>query len=486
METVAIRKQLENEVNKFYLDTLEFLRVNELEGDSDDFVYFYSHIRDLVNPHTHFTTLDKLGPIVFYIFLKTRGTLLVLPRFLEYFNLKYNEFTANLKKALKYYPDYTIRDKKTIIKKFITTILNSFKAKQQAIVSALTIFTHFYPLIQHKKEEIVAAVICTLTSISLDLHGVTIKLISDRAGICQSTIYASISSKIFPYLNIPKSFGLRPSFELMKRKIGEKASQLKINFFLEEEIEMLWRSGSSLDKIAKSVNFPRDKVIVILEQSLGDYRNYRVRYRITQQEILTTCRLRIEKLSYREIALKVHRSSQVTKMIVENNLENYLEELKAKELTAMNLRCVRFNNRVKRKEYLSAYRREKYAEQKKERKLRLDDLTNGKSINRVVQGKKSCKISPDKKEIEKRFRAMKPKLYPALLRTLDELKVSYEVSKEIVHSHNIGNTAYTACNFSVEGVAYKVIDSSNCIWITSKGVKGSHVYNLVRNMFDKK
>ncbi len=482
METIAVEKQQENEVSKFYLGALEFLQVKKLNGDCDDFVHFYYQVRDIVNPHTQFTALDKLGPIVFYIFLKTRGILIVLPNFLDYFNLKYKGFTTNLKKVLKFYPDYTIRDKKTITKKYIATILRSFKAKPLTIANALALFTLFYPLIQHKKEEIVAAVICALTSISLGLQGVTIKLISERAGICQSTIYTSVSNKIFPYLNIPNTLGLKPSFELMKRKINEKASQLEINARTrKEEIEALWRSGRTLDDIAKCVNLPQDKIISVLEQNLGDYSNYNVRYRITQQEILTACRLRNEKLSYREIARKVHRPLKVTRIIVENNIENYLEKLKVKELTAMKLRCVRFNNRVRRNEYLRAYRREKYAEQKKEREVRVNDLNNRKSVSKTIQGK----IALNKKEVEKRFRYMKPKSYSALLRTLDELKISYEISKEVVHSHKMGNTTYTACNFSVEGVSYKVIDSSNCIWITSKGVKGNYVYNLVRNMFNK-
>ena len=80
---------------------------------------------------------------------------------------------------------------------------------------------------------------------------------------------------------------------------------------------------------------------------------------------------------------------------------------------------------------------------------------------------------------------MKPKKYPPLLKTLDELGIAYEISKEIVISHTMGSTTYATCCFTIEGVSYKVIDSSNCIWITSKGVKGTHIYNLVKNMFYK-
>ena len=483
METVSLERQQENEVSKFYLNALEFLQVKDLEGECDDYVHFYYLIRDLVKPHSKYTVLDKLGPVVFFIFLKTRGILLVLPQVLDFFNLKYNEFTTDLKEVLKLYPDYNIRDKKSIVKKYIATILKNFGVKQRIIAQALTLFNHFYPIIQHKKEEIVAAIICALTAISFDLPSVSMKLISEKAGIQQSTLHTSMLDKIFPYLNIPSNLGLKPSFGLIKRKISEKSSSFETNAkTIEEEIETLWRSGCSLDKIAEKVVLTHPQVIAILEQNLGDYRNYRVRYRITQQEILTTCRLRTEGLDYQKIVLRIHRSMKVTRMIVENNLKDYLEDLRVKELTAKKLRDFKFNSRIKQKEYLRAYQREKYAEEKKERELRSKGLSKGKAVQNNDYGK----VSFDSNEVEKKFRAMKPKSYPTLLRTLDELGISYDIGKEIVISHTNGSTTYATCSFTIGNVSYKVIDSSNCIWITSKGVKGNYVFNLIRNMFDRK
>ena len=84
MATVTIRKQVEDKVYKFYLDSLEFLRIADLEDKCEDFANFYYNIRELINPNTHFTTLDKLGPALFYIFLKTRGVSLII-RKLSYF-----------------------------------------------------------------------------------------------------------------------------------------------------------------------------------------------------------------------------------------------------------------------------------------------------------------------------------------------------------------------------------------------------------------
>jgi len=155
------------------------LQVNELDGECDDYIYFYYHIRDLVNPHTHYTALDKLGPIVLFVFLKTRGILLILPSFLDFFHLKYNEFTTNLKKVLNIYPDYNIRDKKFIIKKYIVTILKSFNARQRIIAQALHLFNHFYPFIQHKKEIVISHTMgsTTYATCCFTIEGVSYKVI---------------------------------------------------------------------------------------------------------------------------------------------------------------------------------------------------------------------------------------------------------------------------------------------------------------------
>ena len=62
MATVTIEKQVEDKIYKFYLDSLEFLQIADQEDKCRDFVQFYYSVLDLINPNTHFTTLDKLGP----------------------------------------------------------------------------------------------------------------------------------------------------------------------------------------------------------------------------------------------------------------------------------------------------------------------------------------------------------------------------------------------------------------------------------------
>lgn len=146
-----------------------------MDDKCDEFIHFYCDIKNKIEKYRKYRSLSKLGPILIYFFLKTRGILLVLPEFLDLYQMKYVEFTTDLKKVLRYYPEFKVRDKKFIIKEYIATILKNFYLDEKLNSNALSLFDHFYPLIQYTKEEIIAVVICVLTMISFDLCEVSMK-----------------------------------------------------------------------------------------------------------------------------------------------------------------------------------------------------------------------------------------------------------------------------------------------------------------------
>ena len=186
MEAVSIEKQVEGNISKFYMDTLKWLQLEGMDEKCEDFTRFYYGVKELVNPNTRFTSLDDLGPSLLYIFLKRQGILLILPDLLHLYGIKYYDFITSLKKVLKIYPEFTVRDKTSIIKKYIKTILKDFSVEERIVSHALTLFDRFYSLVQYTKEELVAAVICTLTAISFDLFEVSMRSICNRTGIRQS------------------------------------------------------------------------------------------------------------------------------------------------------------------------------------------------------------------------------------------------------------------------------------------------------------
>jgi len=88
-------------------------------------------------------------------------------------------------------------------------------------------------------------------------------------------------------------------------------------------------------------------------------------------------------------------------------------------------------------------------------------------------------------EVKKSFVEMSPKSYLGLLDTLAKLRVPHELGEESLRSTRLGITNYATCSFFLWDVNYKVYDNSNCIWMTSKGVKGKKISNLVRTILGK-
>ena len=477
MATTTVEKQIDNAISKFYLESLESLKIRSMDDKCDEFIRFYCDIREKIEKNTKYKALKKLGPILIYLFLKTRGILLVLPDFLDLYQMKYGEFTTDLKIMLKYYPEFKARDKKSIIKEYIATILKSFHLDEKLNSKALTRFDHFYPLIQYTKEEVIAALICVLTMISFDLYEVNMKRICDKAGIRQSSLKKYFLEIIFPYLGISSDNTPKTSFELIRDKIRKKiplseikrikvevkvkgppqiAQKKKVSYppkLVSEIIELRrertsikdiaqkaevseskariilqkhflgyqdykpiketreltpitlelisqiihlrrqytsikdiskevgltevkteellykkflgyqqfdpdgakttskkvlkklkkedkpdldkltipiifvvlksWNAGFSITQISKLMEMPKYQVIDILQRRLGDYQNYKIRFRITQKEIDTACQLRQKGFSYSEIARKLNRHLKLTKKTIKESLKDY-------------------------------------------------------------------------------------------------------------------------------------------------------------------
>ncbi len=219
LDVIVVDKLANAKVRKFYLNSLNSLQIMGMEGKCDEFAHLFFSIRHRIQKNTKYRSVRKLGPILLYFFLKTRGILLVLPDFLDLYQLRYADFTTDFKYLAKIYPEFNERDKKFIIKEYITTILKSLETSEKTIELGLTLFGLFYPLIQHAKEEVVAAIICVLTKISCDIHSISAKDIFEKAGVTQSSLYAHFRGKIFPYLGVSPDVTIKSSSKAIKEQI---------------------------------------------------------------------------------------------------------------------------------------------------------------------------------------------------------------------------------------------------------------------------
>lgn len=228
VDVIAIEKRLDAEIREFYLKSLKSLQVRGMDDKSDEFAQFYWVIKNKIQKDTKYRSLRKLGPILLYFFLKTRGILLVLPDFLRLYQTNYSEFITDINSVAKFYPEFHERDKRFIIKAYIASILKSLNRDERIISQAFIFFDHFYPIIQHTKEELIAAVTCVLVKIWFDFPDIYVRAISLKGGVRQSSLIRVFRVKIFPYLGIPKNASLKYSFDAIKKETGRKFSSLGI------------------------------------------------------------------------------------------------------------------------------------------------------------------------------------------------------------------------------------------------------------------
>ena len=219
-------------IHEFYIESTKMFSVSNMDDLLDDFITFYHSIREKIGDNPKYKFIEVSGPIILYLFLKSKGILIPLPKFLEAYQLGYYEFTTNLKMIItRYYPEYIRRDKTSIVQKYIITIFkNLHHSDEELFATVFTLHRFFHPFLHHAKEEVIATVICVLTMITYDLSGITTYHICNEAGIRQSTLNKQFTRKIYPCLEIPDTLTLRKAFPLIKRKILKKVPLKKVAF----------------------------------------------------------------------------------------------------------------------------------------------------------------------------------------------------------------------------------------------------------------
>jgi len=225
-------------IREFYIKSLKLFNISTMDTSFDEFISFYDSIRKKISKHSKYRAFEITGSIILYMFLKTKGILVSLPKYLEMSQMGYYEFTTKLNMIIKrYYPEYIQRDKIAIVKKYIVSIFNNvYNSPGEILLSnAFLLLEFFYRNLQQSKEEVAAAVICVLTMISCDLPGITMHNICKEAGIRDSTLHRQFMEKIFPYLKIPDTLMLKKAFSHIKCKVQEKVSLANMGVIQVEE-----------------------------------------------------------------------------------------------------------------------------------------------------------------------------------------------------------------------------------------------------------
>lgn len=285
------KNYLNKQVKEFYFDFACEFRVEDLANRSEEFLQFFDRIRDHIKSRSKYRALKNLGVVVLYIFLKTQGTLIPLPDLLNYYQLNYCDFVAGLNSVLSQYSGFRTRNKKEIIESYIRSILKSFQLKGKVVQNALLLLEYFYPSIQFAKEEVSAAVICTLTLIALDVKAITMSDVCEKAGVQQSNLGKYFSKSIVHQIGVKNYTTISKSSDLIRKTLKLKVKLLEVNKHTLDRVQPvkikrfkvpspliskvveLRRKKTSIKNISQTVDLSQYKVRRILERKLPRYQN---------------------------------------------------------------------------------------------------------------------------------------------------------------------------------------------------------------------
>ena len=279
-------ESMDEQVKEFYFDFAREFKLEDKFNRPEEFTQLFDRVRSCVKPRTKYRAVKNLGVIVLYIFLKTRGTLIPLPEILRHCQLSYGNFVTGLRSVTARYLVFNARNKKDIVESYVTSILKNFQLEEKVIQNALLLLEYCYPLIQFAKEEVNAAVVCTLTLIALGVKGIPMSEICEQAGVQQSNLGKHISESIVPRIGVKNYISLLKSSDSIRKALELKVELLKVNNRsfnvvrlvktksfkkpspLISKVLELRHENASLEDISQMTNLTPYKVQRILERKL--------------------------------------------------------------------------------------------------------------------------------------------------------------------------------------------------------------------------
>ncbi len=277
---------MDKEVRELYFDFARKFKLEEEFNRLEEFTQLFDRIRSCIKPRTKYRAVKHLGVIVLYIFLKTRGTLIPLPEILNHYQIRYGNFVTGLRSVTARYPVFNARNKKNIVESYISSILESFNLEKNVIQNGLLLLEYFYPFNQFAKEEVNAAVICTLTLLVLDAKGISMSDICEKAGVRQSNLGKHFSQNIAHRIGVTNFTTLTKSSDLIKKALKLKVKLLEVDRSALNPVQLvkakrfkesspliskvveLRHKNVSMENISQAVDLSHYKVQRILERKL--------------------------------------------------------------------------------------------------------------------------------------------------------------------------------------------------------------------------
>ena len=162
----------------------------------------YEQIRKKIRKFTKYRVASRIAPIIIFLYFRMKGLNISSKEFIKIAGLTRIEFRNGLKYIQRYFSRSFIRDHKAIITSILNELMHHFNFNPPFFHEAVQLLEKFWTLIQHTKEEIVAAVICIFTMIKLNINSPSYFTICKKLGITMSSAIYQVKHNIFERSNL--------------------------------------------------------------------------------------------------------------------------------------------------------------------------------------------------------------------------------------------------------------------------------------------
>ena len=266
------KDNLMNKFNKNYKKTLILLNLHELTKDMKECFIFFNNIRNQIPKGTKYRPIEKLLPIIMYIFLKMKGFNINLNNYIKQLDINKESFKTGLKAMIKQSSKYQIRDRKKLVAKKLYLLITKLGLDDAFLKRAINILTCFWENLKTTTEDVLLCTIYTLTKIDLEIKSPSVSQICTTTGIRQSAVIYQIKNNIFKRNGIPGFKCIKNSIGLIKKIIQAKCDKLPVINSLEKPIHNNNNTNYKvyLDSTSFTSFIEREKLYLDYEQ-LIDY-----------------------------------------------------------------------------------------------------------------------------------------------------------------------------------------------------------------------
>ena len=198
-----IKQELERQKREQFKHTLLRLDLHKYQNSYQEAWFLFQEIFENIagNEAVKLRRTKELLPALIYLFLKLKGENISIHTYSKKLDLLFGLPEINIfKKELRYIKrlsgQYRFRDRKAIILKKLTNLMDTFVFDKYFFTAMIQILDAYWSQIKETTDDVATGTICALALIKWNHPSLTIQTFCKELGIAQSAVLYQIKNKI--------------------------------------------------------------------------------------------------------------------------------------------------------------------------------------------------------------------------------------------------------------------------------------------------